>query len=171
MVIFYGTRLLGQADVVESGYWVATEFFHIFYAPVLPIGGRLVCDHTVGEGADGSAEPGSDEADPVEAEDETVIPIPMSGKSVLLGYLRGWGFWLAIFCGFLGGMLWLMSGDDAEAAGMYPGFLWVAIAGFVLAMASYYGPWNTASPERAKQLLEAAGLAPSGDAPESPDEL
>ena len=80
---------------------------------------------------------------------------------MLLGYLRGCGFWLALLCGFLGGMLWLMSGSDPEASGMYPGFLWVALGAFAVAMGSYYGPWNTARPRRALELCKAAGPDPA----------
>lgn len=175
MVIFFGTARYGQADVVDKRFSVATEFFHIFYIPVLPLGTRLVFDQGMPRnllrramGAEEPAQPRAAADAPTEgraeeapADEEVRIPIPWSWKSVLLGYLRGWGFALTLLCGFLGGMLWLMSRGDAEAAAMYPGFLWTAGIGFALAMASYYGPWNTASPDRAKQLCEAAGLDPA----------
>ena len=140
------------------------------YCPVLPVRSCVVFDQCLPKRAPESTQPtdgaqGSPAADqePAEAQadQELRIRIPMSAKSVLLGYVRGWGFWLAVICGFLGGMLWLMSGDDPEAAAMYPGFLWVALGGFMAAMASYYGPWNTASATRALELCKAAGLDPA----------
>jgi len=175
MVIFFGTSMYGQADVVTKRFSVATEFFHILYLPLLPIGSRVVFDQGAPKRILQRVRPPEDTEEPTETDEEAPakepsedqtdeeirIPIAMSGKSVLLGYLRGWGFWLTLFCGFLGGMLWLMSGDDPEAAGMFPGFLITAGVGFVVAMASYYGPWNTASPARAKQLCEAVGLDPA----------
>lgn len=195
MVILFGTVTYGQADVVKKRFSVGTEFFHIFYFPLLPVGGRLVFDQgapkkvrqaalalqgkaeqqaspeqpaaPTGEQAPpGDEQPkGGEDAEQAQGEqeqqeEEPSFSIPMSGKSVLLGYLRGWGFGLALVCGFLGGMLWLMSrsGSDPEAAAMFPGFLWTALVGGAVAMASYYGPWNTASPKRAQTLCEAIGL-------------
>jgi hypothetical protein len=186
MVILYGTKTYGQVDVVKKRFSVVTEFFHIFYVPLLPIGSRVAFDQGAPkrileslprpDDAQDEPEPGepaaadepaatdepaeADEAPTQEEQEEVRVPIPMSGKSVLLGYIRGWGFALTLFCGFLGGMLLLMSGSDPEAAAMFPGFLWTAGGGFVVAMASYYGPWNTASPARAKQLCETIGLDP-----------
>ena len=181
MVIFFGTVTYGQADVVDKRFSVATEFFHIFYAPLFPIASYVIFD----QGAPkkimrrlpqpDDSQPQADEAETPEEQDqdqtaadqdqqdsvdEPRFSIPMSGKSVLLGYIRGWGFWLMVICGFLGGMLWLMSrgGDDPEAEAMFPGFLGTAAVGLVAAIASYYGPWNSASPSRAKQLCEAAGV-------------
>ena len=169
MLIFYGTVMCGQADVVKNHFSVGTEFFQILYFPIFPLGSYVVFDQAAPKRVRQSMEleeevkdaaDAGDEPSESDQEDERRFRIPMSGKSVLLGYIRGWGFWLAVFCGFLGGMLWLMSrsGDDPEAAEMFPGFLWVAGVGLVIAMASYYGPWNTASPRRAKQLCEATGM-------------
>ncbi|MBM4037281.1 MAG: hypothetical protein FJ290_02100 [Planctomycetes bacterium] len=176
MVIFWGISTCGQVDVVPKRFSVATEFFHIMYFPLLPVRSCVIFDQRPPEDASEVTPPAegtqeapaaAPEAANAPAEKEIRIRIPMSGKSVLLGYLRGWGFWLAVVCGFLGGMLWLMSGSDPEAAAMYPGFLWVALGGFIVAMASYYGPWNTASPARALGLCKAAGLDPAV----LPDEL
>jgi hypothetical protein len=172
---------------------VATEFVHVFYCPLLPIGSRVVLDDRAPKHIRRSLEPPKPPEDPSEADEsadpekpdaekaadeqpadeqpaeELRIGIPMCWKSVLLGYLRGWGFWLTVICGFLGGMLWLMSvtDSDAEAAAMFPGFLWTAGVAFVVAMASYYGPWNRATPARARQLCEEIGLDPDA----LPDEM
>lgn len=181
MFIVFGTKLYGQADVVEKRFSVATEFFHILWAPIFPVGSLAVFDQGApkriieglrGADADPSASdrgedsgepPAATDAEPEtdsDADEELRIPIRMSAKSVLLGYLRGWGFWVTAFCGFLGGMLLIMSRTDAEAARMFPGFLITAGVALVLAMASYYGPWNKASPARARAICEAIGMDP-----------
>jgi hypothetical protein len=111
--------------------------------------------------ADQSAETtGEPETDEQQSAEEYRYQIPMRGRSVLVGYLRGWGFWLGIFLGFLGGMLALMSGDDPEAAQMYPGFLIAAGCSLAVAFASYYGPWNRAAPQRAVELCKTIGMDP-----------
>ena len=189
MVIFWGTVMIGQADVVAKRFWVATEFSHLMYFPLFPIGSRVVLDDrapkeilaqvraSVGPGDEpadtdeNSAEKTADKlakGDEKKADDdEPGIPIPMSGKSVLLGYIRGCGFWLAVIFGFFGGMLWLASGDDPEAGAMYPGCLWTAGIAFALAIGSYYGPWNKAGAARARELCEAIGM----DTASLPDDL
>ncbi len=167
MVIVFGTLTAGQVDVVDKRFSVATEFFHIMWLPLVPVGSRVVVDQKVAkrfglldEPVEAPA-PDADAGDSDEpVDDEVRFPIGLSGKSVLLGYLRGWGFWVGITMGILGGMLALMSGDDAEAKAMYPGFLIAAGVALVAAMGSYYGPWNRATPRRAKHLCEAIGMDP-----------
>lgn len=177
MVVVFGTITCGQADVVDKRFSVATEFFHVMWFPLIPTGSCVVFDQQAPEmvlaplrsdesvGVDASPSDKAEQAEPHPGGDdqEIRIPIPMSGKSVLLGYLRGWGFWLTLVCGFLGGMLWLMSrgGSDPEAAAMFPGFLITAGLGMTLAMGSYYGPWNRATPRRANELCQAVGLDPA----------
>lgn len=67
MIIIYGTRMYGTIDT-DDGAQHATRFVHIYYLPLIPIGG----------------------ARPVG--DDSYIPEPMQGKSVLLAYARVWGF-------------------------------------------------------------------------------
>ncbi|MFT3713351.1 MAG: tetratricopeptide repeat protein [Archangium sp.] len=67
MIIIYGTRMYGTIDT-DEGFQHATRFIHIYYLPLIPIGG----------------------ARPVS--DDSYIPEPMQGKSVLLAYARVWGF-------------------------------------------------------------------------------
>lgn len=172
MFVVFGTLTAGQVDVVDKRFSVATEFFHIMWFPLAPVGTQVIVDRKVAKrfglldpaAEQAPAEPADDEGPDVEpepVEDEVRFPIGLSGKSVLLGYLRGWGFWLGIVLGFLGGMLALMSGDDAEAKSMYPGFLLAAGICLVTAMASYYGPWNRATPRRAIDICEAIGMDPT----------
>jgi hypothetical protein len=184
MIIPYGTVTYGQAHTVKERFSVGTDFFHIFWAPLIPTGSYAIFDQSAPKDVIGQmraqhgarAAPDADATadapntgadvdtgnpDEEQVDQELRVSIPLSGTSVLLGYLRGWGFWVTLFCGFLGGMLWLMSGDDPEAGAVYPGFLWTALGGFVVAMGSYYGPWNTASADRAVALCEAIGMAPA----------
>ena len=190
MVVVFGTRTAGQVDVVEGRFFVATEFFHIMWFPLVPVSSWVVVDRKVADRYDlahpsdvaseqseqtGQTPNGHEPSrsggplDRAKQADSRALDtdtrevryhIPMSGKSVLLGYLRGWGFWLGIVLGFLGGMLALMSGEDAEAAGMFPGFLYVAGGALAVALGSYYGPWNRATPQRARQLCEIIGMDP-----------
>ncbi len=70
MIIVYGRRMYGQVD--SSGPTsIRTQFVHIWYLPLFPIGSYLV----VGETAGGAR----------------TIRIPMHGVSVLAAYLRVWG--------------------------------------------------------------------------------
>lgn len=171
MYVVYGTLTAGQVDVVDKRFSVATEFFHLMWFPVFPVATRVIVDRKVakryGLSDQGpTAPPGEADDEPADSEaseqtdDEVQFPIPMSGKSVLLGYLRGWGFWVGLFTAFFGGMLALMSRDDPEAAQMYPGFLWTAGICLAGAMGSYYGPWNRARPARARDLCVAIGMDP-----------
>jgi len=67
VIIVYGTRCYGTIEE-EDGSRHATRFAHIYYLPLFPVGGfRLVTD-------------------------DTGIPMPINGKSMLLGYARVWGF-------------------------------------------------------------------------------
>jgi hypothetical protein len=88
VIIIYGTRMYGTIDT-DDGTQHATRFIHIYYLPLVPIGGAQVID------------------------DDSYIPQPMRGKSVLLAYARVWGFfalaalvantYLALERGFVGG--------------------------------------------------------------------
>ena len=185
MFIPFGILTAGQADVVDKRFSVATEFFHIFWVAFLPVGSCVIVDRPVAKrfglappteaGADSAAHAGATPpeqapaADDAQGDDQELdeqdaqeyrYPIPMSFKSVVLGYLRAWGFWITVAMGFLGGMLALMSGEDPEAAQMYPGFLIAAGIGLVVAIGSYYGPWNRATPRRALDLCDAIGMDP-----------
>lgn len=69
ILLFCGARAYGRTDVVPRTFYVATRFVHIFFVPLIPMGSLLVFH---GQG------------DPL-----TGIPIPLSAKSVLLGWIRG----------------------------------------------------------------------------------
>ena len=76
-VIIYGTREYGRVDA-HDGEHAATRFFHIWFAPLFPVGSSW---HT-GRRADGT----------------NAHAIKLYGKSVAAAYLRIWGPVVAIGC-------------------------------------------------------------------------
>jgi hypothetical protein len=70
MIVIYGTRFYGEVDSY-GGQRQLTRFFHIYYAPLIPVGTMWVTRETEG-GYSGHA-------------------VRMSGRSVLAGYTRVWG--------------------------------------------------------------------------------
>ena len=69
MIVVYGTRLYGRIHTVPGLFYLATNFFHLFWVPVLPLGTHIVVE----EAKDGWRG----------------VPFGLKGKSVLAGYLRG----------------------------------------------------------------------------------
>jgi hypothetical protein len=90
VIIIYGTKTYGTIDT-DEGAQLATRFIHIYYLPLIPIGGAQLLG------------------------DDKYLPVPMNGKSVLLAYARVWGFfalgalvvntYLALERGFVGGAI------------------------------------------------------------------
>ena len=68
MVYVFGSRLYGKVDNVKGLFHVATKFGHFDYFPLFPMGSWLVTEK------DGNGWRG--------------IPIPVSLKSVLMGWMR-----------------------------------------------------------------------------------
>ena len=75
MVIITGVRFAGKVDAVPRIGHVATRFFHIYYVPLIPLGTFLV----------------TREGDT----DFAGVPLPLNGKSILVGWLRTFG-WLGL---------------------------------------------------------------------------
>lgn len=71
MVIVYGSRFYGKVRACGSSY-LATQFAHIYYVPLVPIGTQLVLE----QNGDGSFKG---------------IKAPFSFKSMFAAYLRVWG--------------------------------------------------------------------------------
>ena len=78
MFIFFGTRLFGRVDQAADQFHVATQFFHIYCFPLIPLRSYLFIEGTL--------------SNPT----EQCLQIPMSWKSVLVAYLRGVLAWAAI---------------------------------------------------------------------------
>lgn len=71
MVIVYGSRFYGKVGACGTSY-LATQFAHIYYIPLVPIGTHLVLE----QNGDGSFRG---------------IKAPFSFKSMMAAYLRVWG--------------------------------------------------------------------------------
>jgi hypothetical protein len=67
-MLIWGTSLYGKVDEVPGVCWVATQFFHLWFIPLVPMGSQAVFDQS-GDGWQGA-------------------PIGLSGKSVLVTYAR-----------------------------------------------------------------------------------
>src|SRR5687767_14985222 len=71
MIIIWGQTLAGKVDRVPGLFYVTTQFFHLYYVPLIPLQSYLVIEGT--ENGD----------------DFKGVGVPMSFKSVLFGWLRG----------------------------------------------------------------------------------
>jgi hypothetical protein len=80
----HGERLFGRVHRVPGLFYVATMFFHFNFVPMWPLRSFLVQE-------------GSDHGDAFEG-----VRIPMSFRSVVAGYMRGWLAAAAIFAGIVG---------------------------------------------------------------------
>jgi hypothetical protein len=85
-VVVHGQRLCGQVDRVPGLCYVSTLFWHVQYLPLFPLRGYLVRE-------------GSEKDEQFQG-----VRIPLSLKSVLAGYLRGWLGAAAIFTGGVGAL-------------------------------------------------------------------
>jgi hypothetical protein len=69
MLIIWGSRLYGKVDAVPGMFHVATQFGHLWYIPLIPMGSHVVVSQE-GNGWRG-------------------MPIPFSFKSMLTAWVRG----------------------------------------------------------------------------------
>lgn len=72
MVLIWGSSLYGKVDEVPGLGYVATQFGHLYYLPLIPMGSYIVLNEENGLG--GSEWQGTS--------------IGLNGKSILIGYLR-----------------------------------------------------------------------------------
>jgi hypothetical protein len=79
----YGEHLFGRVQHVPGLFSVSTMFFHVNYVPLAPLRSYVVLD-------------GSERGNAFQG-----VRIPLSFKSVLAGYLRGWLGTIAIFTGIV----------------------------------------------------------------------
>jgi hypothetical protein len=71
MVIVYGTRFYGKVKACGSSF-LATQFVHLYYVPLIPIATQLILEESAGGGYKG-------------------MKSTFSVKSMLAAYLRVWG--------------------------------------------------------------------------------
>jgi hypothetical protein len=86
MIVITGRRLMGRVEQYE-GSFVVTQFLHLNYVPLVPLGSYLVLESDVGP------------ARPVSGPTiRRSVPIKLHALSVLAGYLRVWGTMGSLFC-------------------------------------------------------------------------
>ncbi len=110
MVIVYGSRFYGKVRACGGSY-LATQFAHIYYVPLVPIGTHLVLQSN----GDGSFRG---------------IKAPFSVKSMLAAYLRVWGPLAVIATFFIGIAALEDAADDMLAlvlTGAFTGFVFLGL--------------------------------------------
>src|SRR5262245_47840413 len=134
MIVVWGTRLYGKVDRVPGLFYVSTHFFYAQFIPLFPTSSYLILDGTEGsQGFQG-------------------VKIPMSGKSVLVGYLR------AALC--VGAMVLAGFGIANLARKMEVGIA-LMVAGLACALLFWLSYRLTRpSPQRALRLAYHAGIPP-----------
>ncbi len=134
MVVIWGTQKYGKVDLVPGLFYVASDFAHVQFIPLFPTASYLILDGTQSsKGSHG-------------------VRIPMSGKSVLVGYLRA-----ALFVALLAlvGFGIATVGKEAIigalliAAGLFCGLVFLI---------SY--KLTRPGPQRALMLAQQAGIPP-----------
>lgn len=112
-MIIWGILLLGQIKHYPEGPHIATQFFHLFFFPLVPVKSVLVLPPT----------PGTEEK-------EGGFKLPLSGLSIAIAYLRA----LCTFSllGILAGMLILR---DGSFFGLSSGWGWAVNLVLFLALA------------------------------------
>jgi 4-amino-4-deoxy-L-arabinose transferase-like glycosyltransferase len=131
-MIVWGTRLFGKVDEVPGLFHVATQFFHVWYVPLIPLGTHLVFEEG-GEGWQG-------------------LPVRLSLKSVTVAWVRGFAAAGAIVFGLIG---------LTEGSGWNPTLTRALVCAALFALLKFYRGFRRASYERAVELAEEADLPPS----------
>lgn len=120
--VTWGHSFFGRTDAVDGVGKVATRFWHFMMIPLVPRGSWWITEESwswrTGIVVKGRR-------------------IPVQGKSVLLGYLRGWSV-----AGALVGMI--LANDHPEARSAWTGF---AIISAAVAAVVYLPVFRRASPE------------------------
>lgn len=109
MIIVYGTRFYGKVRACGRSF-LGTQFFHIWYVPLIPIGTKLILD------TNGTT--------------FRTLDAPFSFKSVMAGYLRVWGPLAAIATLFIGASGISDLADEPGAmivAGLFSGVVFLAV--------------------------------------------
>jgi hypothetical protein len=119
MLIIYGSRLYGRIEDF-CGTHISTRFVHLWYLPLFPTGSHLV----LGQSDDGDGYRG--------------IPIGLSFRSMIAGYLRVWGVF-----GLVGSMIGLfvaisgmVSGKGSRSDGVSDDLVNLIMSGFIFVVAA-----------------------------------
>ncbi len=157
MIIIWGTRMAGTCDRVGKMFYVRSRFFHVWYIPLIPVATYVVIHGSEG----GSGFQGKQ--------------IPMSGKSILFGWLRT-GAILGGVAGLVG--LFFSALGWSERGPVMLGPLLTSVVVVAASVLVYWACeyFSHASRDRARELGEYLGIdadrldqildgePPSGDA-------
>jgi hypothetical protein len=138
MLIVCGSRLYGKVDVVPDFFHVQTRFGHLSFIPLLPLRSFLIVDR--------------------ERDAERAVPIPLSLKSVIVGWLQGSAV-AAMAVGLFGAAV-LTLDRVHRYRGDYLPWVGLAIGGSVLMVLLMKTPFiKRARYSRAAALAEFAELS------------
>lgn len=130
-MLIWGTLCCGKTDRVPGLFHVTTRFWHFWFIPLIPVGTVLVLEDQ-GEGRG--------------------IEIPFSGKSLLLGWLRG----ATLIAGIVLTLIGLQAGRDR-------GVLVAGLAALTVSIVLTFVPaFTSARFERAVEIGRSIGLPPAG---------
>ena len=138
MYLIFGSSNYGKTDALKGLFYVVTEFFHVYYVPIIPLGSRVM----------------------VEGTDEKLFKkIGFSWKSVLVTYLRGVGgvaavVFTAIFLGTIFEVFHKQKDKALFENQWY--YLGAAIVCWSLVVLSYF--WTKPSPVRALELAKVLNI-------------
>lgn len=136
MIIVYGTRCYGKADVIEGLGHVTCRFVHIMFVPLIPIETLFLVDEDRG------------------------IKLPFSFKAAMSGWLR-MGAWLAGLAFIAGGIGEFGEGEPVFGAmSIFFGLLSIAsfwVWGMIL---------GKCSPQRKAEIMGMMGLSPADLGPQ-----
>lgn len=128
-MLVFGTRLFGGTDEVPGLFSVSTKFAHIDFLPLCPLGSYLVLKRQFGS--------------------YSGIEIPLSGKSVALGYIRA----LATIA-TLGTLVWafIVQGDERVDEEFWIVLGYFACCLVLACLLMFHSSTRRASYERASEL-------------------
>lgn len=140
--VVYGTRLYGKTDQVPGFFHVATKFAHVQYLPLIPYGSYVVVS-TNGDSFRG-------------------VPIPLSGKSVMLAWARAFTLLTTVLLPLFA---WIDYDSNRRTGGgdAWPVLMAVWAAGAVVCGLSWLHPSaRRASFNRACEIGHRIGLSERG---------
>jgi hypothetical protein len=158
MTVVFGTHLLGKIDAVPGYFYVATKCAHFCMFPLFPMQTYVVLDGSyrpLQAGPGGGAQGFTGAGGQIGME-WTGVPIPLSGKSVLMAYLRPLCVLAMVIGGCIYGILMAGSRNNAKEA---PVGLAIALPALAVLLFTYlYGGITRASRRRATELGQILGL-------------
>lgn len=138
MYVIFGSSKYGKTDVLKGMFFVSTEFFHLYYVPLIPLRSAVYVEGT---------------------NDKLFKPIGMSWKSVFVTYLRGIGGVVAAVCT----LFFLDSVFEFFPKARHKAVMenqWYYLAGAIvcwsLVVLSYF--WTKPSPVRALELAKVLNI-------------